>query len=76
MLHGGEVAERFAAAYRDRSGRRPDRDEERFWQVMDIVGYLPDPAKVTGPWRDVGRPVDDALARDRLERRLAAVLGR
>jgi aminoglycoside phosphotransferase (APT) family kinase protein len=74
MLHGAEAGTRFAHAYRRRTGARLDEEAFRYWNVMDIVGYLPDPAKVVQPWRDSGRPISDDLARHRLEQRLGDVL--
>ncbi|HEX8346915.1 MAG TPA: aminoglycoside phosphotransferase family protein [Actinoplanes sp.] len=74
MLHGGDAAEMFVEAYRRRTDAALDGDGQRHWNLMDIVGYLPDPSKVAQPWRDVGRAVSDELARARLEQRLAAVL--
>jgi hypothetical protein len=41
---------------------------------MDIVGYLPNPAKVVQPWRDAGLHIGDDVARTRLEDRLSHVL--
>lgn len=74
MLHGAETATMFTDAYHHRSGVRHDDDELRYWNVLDIVGYLPDPAKVVQPWRDSGLSITDDLARVRLERRLELVL--
>ncbi|WP_127502384.1 phosphotransferase family protein [Actinoplanes solisilvae] len=62
MLHGVETAARFAGLCGE-----PDR----YWVVLDIVGYLPDPAKVVQPWRDRGLTVSDTVARRRLEQWLA-----
>jgi aminoglycoside phosphotransferase (APT) family kinase protein len=76
MLHGSEVAARFAEVHGGLAGRADDADEQRYWDVMDVVGYLPDPVKVVQPWRDLGRRVTDECARDRLERHLEHVLGR
>jgi len=73
MLHGSEVAERFAAAYENHAGP-VDGSDRRHWDVMDIVGFLPDPTKVVQPWRDQGRDIADQTARDRLERHLRRVL--
>jgi aminoglycoside phosphotransferase (APT) family kinase protein len=73
MLHGAEAGARFADAYGRRTGGRHG-EEARYWNVMDIVGYLPDPAKVVHPWRDSGRHIDDDVARSRLEQRLDYVL--
>jgi aminoglycoside phosphotransferase (APT) family kinase protein len=75
MLHGVAEARAFADAYAAQGGRLPDRRTLRHWQVTDIVGYLPDPAKVARPWREAGRAdLADALARRRLETWLQAVL--
>ena len=75
MLHGIDTADQFVSAYRDLSdGVGDDACAQRYWDVMDAVGYLPDPSKVVQPWRDVGRDVSDQLARTRLEHRLASVL--
>ena len=74
MLHGEEAAHRFGAAYRRRGADLGEPGDQRYWEVMDLVGYLPDPAKVAQPWRDLGVEVSDDLARARLERRLATVL--
>ena len=75
MLHGPAAADRFIALHREHTGTADEPDRGRYWHVMDIVGQLPDPTKITQPWRDLGRPVSDELARTRLEQRLAAVLG-
>ena len=64
MLHGPAAATSFC-------GSAP---RVRYWHVMDIVGYLPDPAKMAQPWRDAGRDVGDDLARRRLEQWLGHVL--
>jgi aminoglycoside phosphotransferase (APT) family kinase protein len=68
LLHG---AEDFAAHYREAGGTI---GEEPYWALIDAVGYLPDPEKVAAPWRAAGRPdLTAALARRRLEARLAAI---
>ena len=71
LLHGPEAASRFVAAY-----GALDHDSQRYWDVLDAVGYLPDPTKVATPWRQAGRDVSDALARTRLEEHLRRVLDR
>ena len=68
MLHGPEVAARFEEV----SG--PVGEGDRYWRVMDAVGYLPDPVKVAQPWRDQGVEITDDTVRARLERRLVDVL--
>lgn len=74
MLHGEEAAHAFGAACRRRGADLGEPGDQRYREVMDLVGYLPDPAKVAQLWRDVGVEVSDHLARARLERRLATVL--
>lgn len=62
LRHGWEVGQRFAAAYTRITGV----EREPFWDVMDIVGFLPPP----------GRPpmFDDPAQLARLEEHLAWVL--
>ncbi|GAA0484013.1 hypothetical protein Ade02nite_96090 [Paractinoplanes deccanensis] len=72
MLHDADAATRFMTACRRRSGG--PIDEDRYWTVMDIVGYLPTPAKVATPWRDCGLDISDTLAQRRLEEWLTQVL--
>jgi aminoglycoside phosphotransferase (APT) family kinase protein len=74
MLHGPETGRRFAEIHRRLSGEPADSEEQRYWDVMDVVGYLPDPKKVVQPWRDLGRDVTDEHARERLEEHLVTVL--
>nr|WP_227463724.1 aminoglycoside phosphotransferase family protein [Nocardioides lijunqiniae] len=71
LLHGGDAAERFTAAY----GATGD-DADDYWALLDAVGHLPDPTKIAGPWRDLGIQVSDDLARRRLEDRVERVLSR
>ena len=73
---GQEAAARFAAAYRGLADDHDEDDHARYWQVMDVVGYLPGPTKVVQPWRDLGREVTDEQARARLEQHHAAALER
>ncbi len=73
MLHGPQTAGRFARIYQDlREGAYAG--EQQYWDVMDIVGYLPDPTKVVQPWNAVGRKISNELARTRLEERLQSVV--
>lgn len=41
LRHGTEAADRFSAAYIARTGREP----QHYFDVMDIVGFLPPPGK-------------------------------
>ena len=76
MLHDLETAERFLRTYRSLTDRALDPEAQPYWDVMDIVGYLPDPTKVAQPWREMGREISDATARVRLEQYLDSVLDR
>ncbi|CUR61814.1 putative phosphotransferase enzyme family protein [metagenome] len=64
ILHGGEAADRFAAAYVARTGREP----QHYFDVMDIVGFLPPPGKEGF--------IEAAAERRRLEERLSTVMSR
>lgn len=74
MLHGCAAAAEWTHAYRRHADDGSAEDQARYWNVMDIVGHLPDPVKVVQPWRDHGVEISDDLARSRLEQRLADVL--
>ncbi|MGK2876392.1 MAG: phosphotransferase family protein [Nocardioides sp.] len=64
VLHGSETADRFAAAYVARTGREP----QHYFDVMDIVGFLPPPGK-----EGFIKATDE---RRRLEQRLSSVMRR
>jgi aminoglycoside phosphotransferase (APT) family kinase protein len=64
VAHGTDVADRFAAAYVDRTGREP----QPYFDVMDIVGFLPPPGRT-------GFVTAEDECR-RLEQRLRSVLDR
>jgi aminoglycoside phosphotransferase (APT) family kinase protein len=74
MLHGAEPAAGFADAYDRHTLRHRTAPGSRYWNVLDIVGYLPDPAKVAQPWRDLGLSISNELARTRLEQWLEVLL--
>jgi aminoglycoside phosphotransferase (APT) family kinase protein len=63
IRHGSEAADAFSAAYVDRTGRAP----EPYFDVMDVVGFLPPPGR---------RIMLSPEQLPRLEQRLAAVLAR
>lgn len=62
--HGSDTADRFAAAYVTRTGRAP----QPYFDVMDIVGFLPPPGK-----EGFIKAKDE---RRRLEERLSSVMRR
>jgi hypothetical protein len=66
------------AAYRAAGGRLvADPAERAHWELLDAVGYLPDPEKVARPWRESGRPdLSAAVGRERLEAYVAGVVAR
>lgn len=74
MLHGPDVAQRFASEYDEQTGGPPPDPDRRYWQVLDIVGCLPDLTKIVQPWRELGVDVSDELACSRLEAYLAVKL--
>lgn len=73
MLHAPDVAHRFRERHQANANRVIASDS--YWDVMDIVGYLPHPSKVTRPWRQQGVDITDERAMRRLESYLADVLG-
>ncbi len=62
--HGSDAADAFAAAYVDRTGREP----QPYFEVMDIVGFLPPPGREGF--------INDEKEQRRLEDRLRLVLRR
>jgi aminoglycoside phosphotransferase (APT) family kinase protein len=65
IVHGSDAADLFAAAYAERA----DCDAEPYFDVMDVVGFLPPPG------RDAFFE-DDSDENRRLEERLRAVMQR
>lgn len=60
LRHGTAVAARFSAAYAATTGRRP----EPYWDVLDVVGFLPSPGGRTMRLGDGGwRRLEEHLAR-------------
>jgi aminoglycoside phosphotransferase (APT) family kinase protein len=64
LRHGTEVAHRFRGAYAAETGRSP----EPYWDVVDVVGFLPTPG---GP-----AVLSSPVAQQRTEHHLARVLER
>lgn len=73
MLHGPDSASAFEGAYYETAGRSCE-PADRYWNALDIVGFLPDPNKVLRPWRDTGIAITDRTARARLEEHLRRCL--
>ncbi|MEU0174610.1 alpha/beta fold hydrolase [Streptomyces massasporeus] len=56
LLHGPERGLGFRERYEARGGRRlADGPEHLYWRLLDALAYVPDAAKLAGPWRDLGR---------------------
>ena len=62
--HGSDTADAFAAAYVDRTGREP----QPYFELMDIVGFLPPPGREGF--------INDEKEQRRLEERLRVVMRR
>lgn len=77
MLHDLGRAEVFLRAYAAAGGRRhPDPRVRRYWQIVDILGFLPDPAVQLAAIL-VARPdLDAAMMQAALEDLLARTLVR
>ena len=78
LLHGAHASKRLRAAYQAAGGHlTADPTERRYWELIDAVGYLPDPDKVARPWRHSGCDnLSTELARERLEDHVAGILTR
>ena len=57
--------ESFRRSYRAAGGVLGD---DRYWWLIDAVGFLPDPEKVAVPWRESGRADLTRLERDEASR--------
>ncbi|MEU4462163.1 alpha/beta fold hydrolase [Streptomyces sp. NPDC024017] len=56
LLHGPEYGIGFRERYEARGGRRlADGPEHLYWRLLDALAYVPDAAKLAGPWRELGR---------------------
>ena len=77
LLEGAHAVARMREAYRAAGGELSrDAGERRYWGLLDALGFLPDPEKVAGPWRESGRPdIGEAIARERFEAYVAALVG-
>ncbi|MCK8432202.1 alpha/beta fold hydrolase [Streptomyces sp. D2-8] len=56
LLHGPEYGIGFRERYEACGGRRlADGPEHLYWRLLDALAYVPDAAKLAGPWRELGR---------------------
>ncbi|HEX5334835.1 MAG TPA: phosphotransferase, partial [Propionicimonas sp.] len=74
MLHTTTGADAFREAYLRRGGRLV-ADEFRYWQVSDILGFLPDPAHILPAVQPARPDLSARRIRDGLEELLALTLG-
>jgi aminoglycoside phosphotransferase (APT) family kinase protein len=76
VLHGSNAVEQFIDGYRAAGGElAQDPDERAYWQLIDAVGFLPDPGKIARPWRESGRSdLTPQRARMRLEAHVGWIL--
>lgn len=74
MLHTTADADAFRNGY-VREGGRLDRQEFRYWQVSDILGFLPDPAHILPAVAQARPDLTAGCIRLGLEDLLALTLG-
>ncbi|MFF5962594.1 alpha/beta fold hydrolase [Streptomyces collinus] len=56
LLFGPEWGLGFRERYEARGGRRlADGPGHLYWRLLDALAYVPDAAKLAGPWRELGR---------------------
>ncbi|WP_033312583.1 alpha/beta fold hydrolase [Streptomyces iakyrus] len=56
LLSGPEYGLGFRERYEALGGRRlADGPEHLYWRLLDALAYVPDAAKLAGPWRELGR---------------------
>ncbi|MBC9726076.1 alpha/beta fold hydrolase [Streptomyces sp. TRM68367] len=56
LLHGPEYGLGFRTRYEAHGGRRlSDGPDHLYWRLLDALAYVPDAAKLAGPWRELGR---------------------
>ena len=75
MLHDLRRAEAFSTAYRRHGGIvEADPDAARFWQVSDILGFLPDPALQLAALIEARPVLNEQILRQRLEHLLSITM--
>ncbi|MFE9026679.1 alpha/beta fold hydrolase [Streptomyces iakyrus] len=56
LLFGPEYGLGFRERYEAQGGRRlADGPGHLYWRLLDALAYVPDAAKLAGPWRELGR---------------------
>ena len=78
LLYGPEYGLGFRARYEAHGGhRQAGGPDHLYWRLLDALAYVPDAAKLAGPWRELGRTdlTPEVLA-GRLEAYVAGLLER
>jgi pimeloyl-ACP methyl ester carboxylesterase len=56
LLHGPDCGLGFRERYEAHGGHRlADGPDHLYWRLLDALAYVPDAAKLAGPWRELGR---------------------
>jgi aminoglycoside phosphotransferase (APT) family kinase protein len=72
LISGPDAVDKFTAAYREVG---QDLADTTYWDVMDLVAFLPTPEMVVPTWGARGLTLEVDVVRRRLEEHLVAVLG-
>ncbi|WP_229864593.1 alpha/beta fold hydrolase [Streptomyces djakartensis] len=78
LLHGPEYGLGFRERYEAQGGRLlADGPDHLYWRLLDALAYVPDAAKLAGPWRELGRTdLTPEVLGGRLEAYVAGLLER
>ncbi|MFH9008857.1 alpha/beta fold hydrolase [Streptomyces afghaniensis] len=78
LLYGPEYGLGFRERYEAHGGRRTaDGPDHLYWRLLDALAYVPDAAKLAGPWRELGRTdLTPQVLGGRLEAYVAGLLER
>ncbi|MDQ1020137.1 alpha/beta fold hydrolase [Streptomyces afghaniensis] len=78
LLYGAAYGLGFRERYEARGGHRlADGPDHLYWRLLDALAYVPDAAKLAGPWRELGRTdLTPLVLGGRLEAYVAGLLER
>lgn len=78
LLYGPEYGLGFREHYAAHGGHRlADGPDHLYWRLLDALAYVPDAAKLAGPWRELGRTdLAPEVLGGRLEAYVAGLLER
>ncbi|WP_432116825.1 alpha/beta fold hydrolase [Streptomyces sp. bgisy032] len=78
LLHGPEHGLAFRDHYEAHGGHPlADGPDHLYWRLLDTLAYVPDAAKLAGPWRELGRTdLTPEVLGGRLEAYVAGLLER